>query len=29
MLVAGNCVLDKTRQDPELKKDYKEAFELD
>ena len=29
LLVAGNCVLDKTRQDPALKKDYKEAFELD
>jgi carbamoyltransferase len=29
VLVAGNCVLDKTRQDPALKKDYKEAFELD
>jgi carbamoyltransferase len=29
MLVAGNCVLDKTRQDPSLKRDYKEAFELD
>jgi len=29
VLVAGNCVLDKARQDPALKKDYKEAFELD
>jgi carbamoyltransferase len=29
LLVAGNCVLDKTRQDPALKQDYKEAFELD
>jgi carbamoyltransferase len=29
VLVAGNCVLDKTRQDPALKQDYKEAFELD
>jgi carbamoyltransferase len=29
MLVAGNCVLDKARQDPTLKQDYKEAFELD
>jgi carbamoyltransferase len=29
MLVAGDCVLDKTRQDPNLKEDYKEAFELD
>ncbi|MEM7022845.1 MAG: carbamoyltransferase [Pseudomonadota bacterium] len=29
MLVAGNCVLDKSRQDPSLKRDYKDAFELD
>jgi carbamoyltransferase len=29
VLVAGNCVLDKARQDPALKQDYKEAFELD
>jgi carbamoyltransferase len=29
LLVAGNCVLDKTRQDPALKRDYKDAFELD
>jgi carbamoyltransferase len=29
VLVAGNCVLDKTRQDPALKRDYKDAFELD
>jgi carbamoyltransferase len=29
VLVAGNCVLDKTRQDPALKQDYKEAFDLD
>ncbi len=29
LLVAGNCILDKTRQDPALKLDYKEAFELD
>jgi carbamoyltransferase len=29
MLVAGNCVLAKERQDPALKKDYKDAFELD
>jgi carbamoyltransferase len=29
LLVAGNCVLDKTRQDPALKQDYKQAFELD
>ena len=29
VLVAGNCVLDKDRQDPALKLDYKDAFELD
>jgi carbamoyltransferase len=29
LLVAGNCLLDKTRQDPALKQDYKQAFELD
>jgi carbamoyltransferase len=29
VLVAGNCVLQKERQDPSLKKDYKDAFELD
>jgi carbamoyltransferase len=29
MLVAGNCVLIKERQNPALKKDYKNAFELD
>ena len=28
-LVVGNCVLDKARQDPALKLDYKHAFELD
>jgi hypothetical protein len=29
LLVAGNCWLDKDRQDPGLRKDYKEQFELD
>ncbi|MCC7046345.1 MAG: hypothetical protein IT562_06500, partial [Alphaproteobacteria bacterium] len=29
MLVVGNCVLDKEAQDPSLKLDYKNAFELD
>ncbi len=29
VLVAGNCVLRKERQDPRLKLDYKSAFELD
>ena len=29
VLVAGNCVLHKERQDPALKRDYKDAFELD
>ena len=29
LLVAGNCVLDKRRQDPALKQDYKDRFELD
>ena len=29
MLVVGNAVLDKTDQDPNLKLDYKDAFELD
>ncbi|MEM9626913.1 MAG: carbamoyltransferase [Pseudomonadota bacterium] len=29
MLVVGNAVLDKTEQNPDLKLDYKEAFELD
>jgi carbamoyltransferase len=28
-LVAGNCFLSKTDQDPALKRDYKDAFELD
>jgi carbamoyltransferase len=29
LLVAGNCILRKERQDPRLKLDYKDAFELD
>jgi carbamoyltransferase len=29
LLVAGNCVLRKEQQDPRLKRDYKDAFELD
>ena len=29
VLVAGNCVLRKERQDPARKLDYKDAFELD
>ena len=29
LLVVGNCVLDKTEQDPSLKEDYSTAFELD
>lgn len=29
MLVVGNCVLEKTAQDPALARDYKERFELD
>ena len=29
LLVIGNCLLRKERQDPALKQDYKEAFELD
>jgi carbamoyltransferase len=29
MLVVGNCVLEKSRQDPALKLDYKDSFELD
>jgi carbamoyltransferase len=29
VLVAGKCVLQKERQDSSLKKDYKDAFELD
>ena len=28
-LIIGNCILDKTKQDPELKKDYTKEFELD
>ena len=28
-LVIGNCFLDKKKQDPNLKKDYKNIFELD
>ena len=28
-LVIGNCILDKTKQDTNLKKDYTEKFELD
>ena len=28
-LVVGNCLLAKEAQDPSLKQDYKEAFELD
>ena len=28
-LVIGNCILDKNKQDLELKKDYKSQFELD
>ena len=28
-LVIGDCILDKTKQDPNLKKDYKKEFELD
>ncbi len=29
MLVVGNCLLRKENQDPKLKQDYKDAFELD
>ncbi len=29
LLVIGNCVLEKARQDPALKRDYKDAFEPD
>jgi carbamoyltransferase len=29
LLVAGNCILDKRRQNPALKQDYKDKFELD
>ena len=28
-LVIGNCILDKSKQDPSLKKDYTQEFELD
>jgi carbamoyltransferase len=28
-LVVGNCILDKRDQDPALKIDYKDEFELD
>jgi len=28
-LVIGDCILDKKKQDPQLKKDYKQQFELD
>ena len=28
-LVVGNCFLEKAQQDPALKLDYKDAFELD
>ena len=28
-LIIGNCILDKNKQDTNLKKDYKEKFELD
>jgi carbamoyltransferase len=29
LLVVGNCILEKTEQDPSLKQDYSSAFELD
>ena len=29
VLVVGNCVLQKTEQDPALKQDYSQAFEAD
>ena len=29
ILAVGNCMLTKDQQDPALKKDYKDAFELD
>jgi Carbamoyltransferase C-terminus len=29
VLVAGNCVLQRSEQDPELKQDYSQAFEAD
>jgi len=28
-LVIGNCILDKKKQNPNLKKDYSKSFELD
>ena len=28
-LVIGDCILDKLKQDPNLKKDYTKEFELD
>ena len=28
-LVIGNCILDKSKQDPKHKKDYAKEFELD
>ena len=28
-LVVGNCLMEKDAQDPALKQDYKDAFELD
>ena len=28
-LVIGDCILDKSKQDKKLKKDYKSEFELD
>jgi carbamoyltransferase len=28
-LIIGNCILDKKKQDPKLKKDYTNEFELD
>ena len=28
-LVIGNCILDKNKQDPKLKRDYTKEFELD
>ena len=28
-LVIGNCILDKLKQNPKLKKDYTKEFELD
>jgi carbamoyltransferase len=29
VLAAGNCLLRKEDQDPSLKRDYKDAFDLD